>query len=188
MLADVVTNRPRCDGHHVLAGGIASGEFEQKIDVVALDRYSNVRQFTVCGGLGGSRSQFFAMLDAPDREQPRTYEAMKGESGCAAHTFIQHHAHAPTRLGNDLRSPRIGSYKSSLSGRHRYVIIASGEDASYAQWTCDSNRNPNGPEAVLDVILIQRNLGFSAIGEKRAPGLCRMRSQIQSFVKRHNRY
>ena len=43
MLADVVTNRLRGDGHHVLARGVASGEFEQKIDVIALYRDSNIR-------------------------------------------------------------------------------------------------------------------------------------------------
>src|SRR5229473_3514077 len=74
MLADVVTNRLRGDGHHVLAGRIASGEFEQKIDVVALYRYSNVRQFTVRGSLSGSSPQLVAMLDAPHREQPCAYK------------------------------------------------------------------------------------------------------------------
>src|SRR5450759_5050352 len=45
ILTDIVANRLRGDGLHVLARCIAGCELEQEIDVIALDRYSNVGEF-----------------------------------------------------------------------------------------------------------------------------------------------
>ena len=150
--------------------------------MIAFDGHADVRKFTVCTGLRRHSPKLIPVLGAPHGKQPRTHQAVKRETRRAADPFIQYHAHASARFGDDLRSPRVRGHKRGLSSSQRNVIVARGKHSPHAKRTCNPHRNLHGSYAVLDVTLIRREVGFFCVRQQRATHFFRMRYQFPACL------